>query len=287
MATATLTNAAVKMRPMSASTGMEILDVDLREPLSDAAYREIRLALNETGVIFFRNQKIGPEHQLAFARRFGTVQPVEFLETVSGFPEVGIIRKDPEQTRNVGGQWHSDHSFDPVPPLGSVLYAHELPEKGGDTMFANMAAVYDQLSDGLKKTVEGLRVVHSKKNAAYSDKRAERQADAELMKRFNELAHREHSHPMVARHPDTGRKVLFINANYTARIDGCSEEESRPLLDYLFRLAYRPENTCRFRWEPGALAMWDNRTANHYALNDYHGARRLMHRCMVLGSPWK
>jgi taurine dioxygenase len=287
MATATLTNTAVKMRPMSANTGMEILDVDLREPLSDAACREIRLALNETGVIFFRNQKIGPEHQLAFARRFGTVQPVEFLETVSGFPEVGIIRKDPDQTRNVGGQWHSDHSFDPVPPLGSVLYAHELPDKGGDTMFANMAAVYDQLSDGLKKTVESLRVVHSKKNAAYSDKRAERQADADLMKRFNELAHREHSHPMVARHPDTGRKVLFINANYTARIDGWSEEESRPLLDYLFRLAYRPENTCRFRWEPGALAMWDNRTANHYALNDYHGHRRLMHRCMVLGSPWK
>lgn len=292
MATATLTNAtgnnaAVKMRPMSANCGMEILDVDLREPLTDAAYREIRLALNDWGVIFFRNQSIGPEHQLAFARRFGTVQPVEFLETVAGFPEVGVIRKDPEQTRNVGGQWHSDHSFDPVPPLGSVLYAHELPERGGDTMFANMATAFESLSDGMKATLETLRVVHSKKNAAYSDKRAERQADPVLMQRFNDLAHRETSHPMVARHPDTGRKVLFINANYTARIDGWTAEESRPLLDWLLAQAYRPENTCRFMWEPGSLAFWDNRTANHYALNDYHGERRLMHRCMVQGSPWR
>lgn len=280
-------NSTVRMRPMSANCGMEILDVDLRAPLTDAAYREIRFALNEWGVITFRDQQIGPEHQLAFARRFGTVQPVEFLETVEGFPEVGIIRKDPEQTRNVGGQWHSDHSFDEIPPLGSVLYAHELPDKGGDTMFANMATAYDSLSAGMKKTLEGLRVIHSKKNAAYSDARSERQADAALMKRFNELAHREFSHAMVSRHPDTGRKVLFINANYTARIDGWTEEESRPLLDELFAHAYRPENTCRFSWAPGSLAFWDNRTANHYALNDYHGERRLMHRCMVLGSPWQ
>ena len=280
-------NTTVAMRPMSSNAGMEILDVDLRQPLSDAAYREIRHALNEWGVITFRDQKIGPEHQLAFAERFGTVQPVEFLKTVPGFPQVGIIGKEPEETRNVGGQWHSDHSFDPVPPLGSVLYAHELPDRGGDTMFANMATAYDALSEGLKKTLESLRVVHSKKNAAYSDKRAERQADPELMQRFNNLAHREHSHPMVARHPDTGRKVLFINANYTARIDGWREDESRALLDYLLEQAYRPENTCRFTWAPGSLAMWDNRTANHYALNDYHGQRRLMHRCMVQGSPWQ
>ena len=280
-------NTTVRMRPMSSNTGMEILDVDLSKPLSDAAYREIRLALNEWGVITFRDQDITPEQHMAFAERFGAVPPAEFLETVPGFPAIGLIKKEPDETRNVGGQWHSDHSFDPIPPLGSVLYAKELPERGGDTMFANMAAVYDSLSDGLKKTLEGLRAVHSKKNAAYSDKRAERQADAKLMEHFNSLAHREHSHPMVARHPDTGRKVLFINANYTARIDGWTEAESRPLLDYLLSVAYRPENVCRYTWQPGSIAMWDNRTACHYALNDYHGARRLMHRVVVAGSAWQ
>ncbi|MFM1814784.1 MAG: hypothetical protein RLZ98_1479 [Pseudomonadota bacterium] len=279
-------NSTVSMRPMSATTGMEILDVDLSKPLSDAAYREIRLALNDWGVVTFRDQKITPAEQVGFARRFGEVPPAEFLETVEGTPEVGLIKKEPEETRNVGGQWHSDHSFDPIPPLGSVLYAHELPERGGDTMFANMAAAYDALSDGLKKTLSSLSVVHSKRNAAVSDKRAERQADPELLARFNALAHRETKHPMVARHPDTGRKVLFINANYTARIDGWTEAESRALLDYLFEQAYRPENTCRFSWRPGSVAMWDNRTANHYALNDYHGARRVMHRVVVAGSPW-
>lgn len=280
-------NSVVSMRPMSANTGMEILDVDLSKPLSDAAYREIRLALNEWGVITFRNQTLTPVEQLAFAKRFGPVPPAEFLETVDGVPEVGLIKKEPEETRNVGGQWHSDHSFDPVPPLGSVLYAKELPDRGGDTMFANMAAAYDALSDGMKRTLETLRVVHSKQNAVHADKRAERQVDAELMAKFSTLGHRQTVHPLVARHPDTGRKVLFINANYTSRIDGWTEAESRPLLDYLLGQAYRPENVCRFSWYPGSLAMWDNRTANHYALNDYHGNRRVMHRAVVEGSPWQ
>jgi taurine dioxygenase len=279
-------NSVVAMRPMSANTGMEILDVDLAKPLSEAAYREIRLALNDWGVVTFRDQTLTPAQHLAFARRFGTVPPAEFIGTVEGFAEVGIIKKEPEETRNIGGQWHSDHSFDAVPPLGSVLYARELPDRGGDTMFANMASAYDALSEGLKKTLETLRVVHSKRNAAYSDQRAERQIDADLKARFDALAHRETVHPMVARHPDTGRKVLFINANYTSRIDGWTPAESRPLLDYLLSQAYRPENVCRFTWRPGSLAMWDNRTANHYALNDYHGARRLMHRVVVEGSPW-
>ena len=279
-------NSVIAMRPMSANTGMEILDLDLTKPLGDAATREIRLALNDWGVVTFRNQHLEPRHQVDFAKRFGDVQVTDFIEQLPGFPEIGLIKKDVEQTRNVGGQWHSDHSFDPVPPLGSVLYAGELPERGGDTMFANMAAAYEALSDGLKKTLEGLRVVHSKRNAAFSDSRAERQADAALMAQFDANAHRECVHPMVARHPDTGRKVLFINANYTSHIDGWTRAESRALLDYLLAEAYRPENVCRFTWYPGSLAMWDNRTANHYALNDYHGSRRVMHRVVLKGRAW-
>lgn len=280
-------NAAIAVTPLSATTGAEISGVDLARDLDAATVAALRKALVDWGVIFFRGQDITPAQQLAFAKRFGPVPPAEFLETVPGFPEIGLIKKEPDETRNVGGQWHSDHSFDPVPPLGSVLYAKELPERGGDTMFANMAAAYDSLSDGMKKTLETLRVVHSKANAATADARGERQPDAKLMARFNELTHRQHSHPLVARHPDTGRKVLFVNANYTARIDGWTEAESRPLLDYLLGHAYRPENICRFRWEPGSIAFWDNRTANHYALNDYHGARRLMHRIVVAGAPWQ
>jgi len=278
-------NTAVKMRPLSANTGMEILGVDLRDPLDDAAYAEIRTALVETGVIIFRGQQLEPAHHLAFAQRFGPVPDAEFLETVPGFPQIGLIQKAEHETRNVGGNWHSDHSFDPAPPLGSVLYAHELPPSGGDTMFANMTTAFDDLSDGLKDFLRGLRVIHSKANAAKADPRADRQPDAELKQRFAELAHRETSHPCVRPHPETGRVILWINQNYTSRFDGWTEEESRPLLDQLIGHATRPENICRISWEPGMLAFWDNRTALHYALNDYHGMKRVMRRCVVSGDP--
>lgn len=280
-----LTNTAVKMRPLSANTGMEIEGVDLREPLEDAAYREIRAALTETGVIVFRDQDLEPAHHLAFARRFGPVPEAEFLETVPGFPEIGLIAKAEHETRNVGGNWHSDHSFDPAPPLGSVLYAHELPPSGGDTMFANMGAAFNELSDGLKEFLRARRVIHSKANAARADPRAERRPDAALAQRFKELKHRETSHLAVRRHPETGREILWVNQNYTSRFDGWTEAESKPLLDALIAHATRPENICRISWRPGMLAMWDNRTALHYALNDYHGMKRVMHRCVVAGDP--
>lgn len=282
---ATLSNTAVGMRPLSANTGMEIEGVDLREPLSDGAYAEIRRALAETGVIVFRDQELEPGHHLAFARRFGPVPDAEFLQTVPGFPQIGLIKKEAHETRNVGGNWHSDHSFDVAPPLGSVLYAHELPPAGGDTMFANMTTAFDDLSDGLKDFLRGLRVVHSKSNAAKADSRAERQPDAALQKKFAELTHRATSHPCVRRHPETGREILWINQNYTERFEGWTEAESRPLLDRLIAHATRPENICRISWRPGMLAMWDNRTALHYALNDYQGMRRVMHRCVVTGDP--
>ncbi|MFT5540360.1 MAG: taurine dioxygenase [Alphaproteobacteria bacterium] len=285
MDTVPMHNTAVKMRPLSANTGMEILGVDLREPLSDAAYVEIRRALVETGIIVFRGQNLEPAHHLAFAKRFGPVPAAEFLETVPDFPEIGLIQKQENETRNVGGNWHSDHSFDLAPPLGSVLLARELPTSGGDTMFANMTTAFDTLSDGLKQTLRGLKVVHAKSHAARADPRADRVPDADLQKRFATLTHRETVHPAVRVHPETGREILWINQNYTDRFDGWTYEESRPLLNALIAHATLPENICRFTWEEGSLAFWENRTAMHYALNDYHGQRRIMHRCVVAGEP--
>jgi taurine dioxygenase len=197
---------------------------------------------------------------------------------------IAEVRKEPEATRNIGGNWHSDHSFDPLPPLGAVLMARELPDYGGDTLFASMYAAYDGLSDGLKKTLDGMRAVHAK-SRAYVGLSPERQISAgEKVKVDTEYTARETLHPVAPRHPESGRKLLFVNPTYTVRFEGWTEKESAPLLDYLFRHATRPEYTYRFQWQEGSIAFWDNRSVWHYALNDYHGSRRLMHRICIKGA---
>jgi taurine dioxygenase len=281
-------NSTIDVRPLSAAVGAEIHGVDLRQPLEERTYRDIRNALNEHGVIFFRDQDITPAQQVAFAGRFG--KPL--VDTVSsgghpeGFPEILFIAKEADQTRNIGGNWHSDHSFDEIPPLGAVLLARELPPTGGDTLFASMYSAYDTLSDGLKKTLEGLRAVH-RKTRAYDALSSEREvgdtARSEIAKRYAGL---EVVHPVVPRHPETMRKVLYVNPTYTVRFEGWTEKESAPLLQYLYAHATRPENTCRFQWRDGSIAFWDNRSSWHYALNDYHGARRMMHRITIDGMPF-
>jgi len=275
-------NTAVSLRPMSANTGMEVSGIDLREAVPEAAYREMRHALCDRGVISFRGQDLDPAQHLAFAKLFGDVPPAEFLKTPEGFPEIGIIAKLPDETRNVGGNWHSDHSFDSHAPLGAVLLARELPESGGDTLFANMGSAFDSLSDGLKETLRGLNAVHAKAQSWHADTRPDRAVDAaELARVDEEYKDRTCVHPVVRRHPETGREILFINPTYTSHFEGWTYDESRPLLDYLFRQATCPENTCRFQWDPGSIVFWDNRSALHYALNDYHGQRRIMHRATI------
>jgi taurine dioxygenase len=279
-------NSTIDVRPVSGSTGAEIHGVDLAQPLQELTYRDIRNALNEYGVIFFRDQELTPGQHLAFTERFG--EP-EFDETSTlshphGFPMIGEVRKEPEETRNIGGSWHSDHSFDPLPPLGAVLLARELPDFGGDTLFASMYAAYDALSDGLKRTLEGLNAVHGK-TRAFVGLPQERQVSAsEKADVDTRFAAREAVHPVAPRHPESGRRLLFINPTYTVRFEGWTEKESEPLLQYLFRHASRPEFTYRFQWREGSIAFWDNRSVWHYALNDYHGARRLMHRISIKGT---
>jgi len=201
---------------------------------------------------------------------------------VPDYPMIAEVRKEPEQQRNIGNGWHTDHSYDEAPALGSMLYAREVPRTGGDTLFASMYVAYDALSDGLKSTLEGLKALHSSRHV-FGPAAAARRGDLAGRIRNADLATQDAVHPVVIRHPDTRRRALYVNPGFTVRFDGWTDEESRPLLDYLYRHAVRPEFTCRFQWREGSLAFWDNRSTWHYAVNDYQGERRLLHRITIEG----
>jgi len=279
-----MTTAAIAVRPVSTALGAEILGLDLADTLPDATIDAIRHALFQHGVVFFRDQKLTPEQHVAFARRFGAINVNRFFKTVDGYQMIAEVRKEPDQVGNIGGGWHTDHSYDQAPAMGSILYAREVPETGGDTLFASMYAAYDALSDGLKRTLDGLQALHSSRHVFGVESYAGR---GDLRGRYlnPESATQDAVHPVVVRHPGSGRKALYVNAAFTVRIVGWTDEESRPLLHYLYQHAARPEFTYRFQWRDGSLAFWDNRCTWHYALNDYHGHRRLMHRITVEGAP--
>jgi taurine dioxygenase len=274
----------IQIEPLSANLGAEIAGVDLTAPVARDTLAEIRQVFGEYGVIFFRDQQLSPEQHVAFAERIGPININRFFTTVPGYPMIAEVRKEPEQTRNIGNGWHTDHSYDEVPALGSMLYAREVPATGGDTLFASMYAAYNALSDGLKATLEGLRACHSSRHV-FGPAAAARRGDLADRIGNAELATQDAVHPVVIRHPDTGRKALYVNPGFTLRFEGWTEEESRSLLDYLYQHAVRPEFTCRFHWRAGSMALWDNRSTWHFAVNDYQGERRLMHRVTIDGSP--
>jgi taurine dioxygenase len=277
-----MTNASIAVRPVSTAVGAEILGLDLADTLPDATVDAIRNALFQHGVVFFRDQKLTPEQHVAFAERFGVINVNRFFKTVDGHPTIAEVRKEPDQVGNIGGGWHTDHSYDQAPAMGSILYAREVPETGGDTLFSSMYAAYDALSDGLKQTLEGLQALHSSRHVFGVEAYAGR---GDLKGRYlnPEAATQDAVHPVVVRHPGSGRKALYVNSAFTVRFVGWTDEESRPLLQHLYQHAARPEFTYRFQWREGSLAFWDNRCTWHYALNDYHGHRRLMHRITVEG----
>ncbi len=277
-------NSPIEIEKLSPVVGAEIRGVDLAAPLADATVAEIRRAFVDHGVIFFRDQRLTPEQHVAFAERFGKINVNRFFGHVPGHPRIAEVRKEPDQTKNLGEVWHTDHSYDAVPAMGSMLLAREVPTVGGDTMFASMVAAYDALSDGLKRTLEGLRAVHSSRHV-FGAQAAYQSNDLKGRLGNAELATQDAVHPVVIPHPESGRKALYVNANFTVRIDGWTEEESRGLLETLYRHAARPEFTCRFRWREGSMAFWDNRQTWHFAINDYHGHRRLMHRITIEGPP--
>jgi len=274
---------------MSEHTGAELFGVDLRQPLSDQIYLEIRQALTEWGVIFFREQDITPDQQLAFARRFGQVNADEYesnMPNVDGHPEIKEIVRKPEDPRNIGGFWHMDLSFLKHPNYASILYAKELPTHGGDTMFAHLGAAHDALSDGLRATLSLLSTVHIKSHAyGIGGKPASGVSQERYAQMLKKFAGVEAIHPVIGRIPESQRRVLYLSPIYSDRFDGWTREESLPLMEHLVSVMIRPEHTCRFRWEDGSLAMWDNRAVLHHALDDYPGQRRAMHRITVDG-PW-
>ncbi len=241
---------------------------------------DIRRVWLQYGVVFFRDQDLSPARFLALSRLFG--QPVEypFVRGLEGFPEITPVIKLEHERVNFGGVWHSDTAYLERPPMATMLIAREVPPLGGDTMFASMAAAYEALSPGLRATLDGLRAVNSSRKADASRTREDRQKERGSATSADML---EAEHPVVRTHPETGRKALYVNAGHTLRFAGWTIEESRPLLEYLFRHQIRPEFTCRFRWQPGSIAFWDNRCTQHYPLNDYHGYRRVMHRVTLAG----
>jgi taurine dioxygenase len=241
---------------------------------------EIRQAWLEHLVIFFRDQPLTPAQFLAFARRFG--EPIEypFVKGLDEHPEIIPVLKLAHENVNFGGIWHSDTAYLDVPPMASTLIAREVPPAGGDTEFANMYLAYERLSDGMKRMLEGLVGINSSSAADVSRTREDRLRDSARADARKEYVA---GHPVVRVHPETGRRALYVNVAHTVAFEGMTVEESAPLLQYLFRHQVRPEFTCRFRWQPGSIAMWDNRCAQHNAINDYPGHRRLMHRITLAG----
>jgi taurine dioxygenase len=270
----------IEVKPISGAIGAEIAGVDMARELDDEVVAEVRHAFLEHLVIFLRDQKVTPQQQLAFAKRFG--DPIEYPQ-LKGLPESPMITpvvKLEHERNNFGGIWHSDTTYLPVPPMGSMLLAREVPPYGGDTMFANQYLAYEALSDGLKRTLEGLVGVSSSAKADVTRTREDalKQAGAGATPKKLEA-----EHPIVRTHPETGRKALYTSDAHTASIKGWTEAESLPLLHFLWQHQTKPEYTCRFQWQVGSLAFWDNRCAMHNPINDYHGFRRVMHRVTLAG----
>jgi taurine dioxygenase len=268
----------IEVLPIAGALGAEVRGVDLARPLHGDAVAEIRRALLENLVIFFRDQTLSPQAQLGFSARFG--QPMEYPQ-LKGLPDCPLVTpviKLEHERHNFGGLWHSDTAYLQRPPMASLLYAVETPPRGGDTLFANQYLAYETLSPGLRDTLGALAGVNTSTKAAASKTREDRLRDS-----GTELKVLIAKHPVVRAHPETERKALYVNAGHTSHFDGWTEEESAPLLDYLFAHQTRPELTCRFQWKPGSLAFWDNRCTQHYPLNDYHGFRRVMHRITLGG----
>lgn len=276
----------IEVSPLTGALGAEIRGVDLSSDLDDETFDEVRRAWLEHLVIFFRDQRLTPEQHLAFGRRFGTLNVHDFVPGLAGHPEIMEIVKDtPDRGYNFGGVWHSDVTYLEEPAMGSILYALETPPYGGDTLFANMYLAYESLSAGLRTVLDGLSAVHSARSS-YSPvgRQARRETGSVSMKvDIKETALQETTHPVVRTHPETGRRLLYVNPNFAVRFAGMTEAESAPLLQYLYRHQQRPEFSCRFRWSPLAVAFWDNRCTQHFAINDYHGFRRRMHRVTVNG----
>lgn len=270
----------IDIQPLADKCGAEARGIDLKA-IDDAEMETLKAAVFDRGVLFVRDQELTPEDHIAFARRWGDIDINNYFPANGGHPEIAEVRKAETQTTNIGGGWHTDHSYDQVPAMGSILLARETPPSGGDTLFSSMGAAYDSLSDGLKAMLQTLRAVHSADHI-YGEDGIYAKTDQGADLKGHDIS-ASAVHPVVIRHPMTGRKILYVNPAFTLHFEGWTRDESIPLLGYLYSVAMRPEFHCRLNWAPGSIAIWDNRSTWHLAMNDYQGHRRLMHRITISG----
>ena len=272
----------IEVTPQSTALGAVISGIDLSKEPSKHAMAELEDAFGRYSVIFFRDQNLTPQQHIAMAERWGAINVNRFFKPLDGYPQIAQVIKEANQKENIGGTWHTDHSYDLIPAMGSMLYAREVPTVGGDTLFSSMYLAYEALSGDMKKMLADLKAWHSSRHAfGYSVTDSEHFEDGRLANPGQ--ATQDALHPVVITHPLTGRKALYVNADFTVRFDGWTVEESQPILDLLYAHGARQEFTCRFHWEPGSIAFWDNRATWHYAMNDYQGHRRIMHRITLEG----
>ncbi len=274
----------ITVTPISGALGAEIKGANLAN-LDDDTFEEIHRAWLDNLVVFFRDQHLTSAQQIAFGSRFGELIVHPYVKSLEGYPEVVPIIKEPEDKVNFGGGWHTDVTFLERPAMAAILYSRETPSLGGDTLWSNEQLAYERLSDGMKDMLDGMIAIHSAgaqygRNSESSKNRDKRRS---MDTAVTEEAEATIEHPVIRTHPETGRKGLFVNPGFTVKFKGMTRRESRPLLQFLYDHSTREEFTCRFRWTDNALAMWDNRCTQHFALNDYAGQRREMHRVTVQG----
>ena len=272
-----------EIEPLSTAIGAEISNVDLSADLSDATIGAIREALLDHCVVFFREQDIDVDQHKRLARRFGEIFVHPNFNTGDHDPEVVTIVRKPGDKQIVGEEWHTDTTMMAEPPMGALLYALEVPPVGGDTLFANQYIAYDRLSKGMKRLIDGLKCWHTDRKVAGPNSPAALAKRSTKVREDDNWRETRNLHPVVRTHPETGRKCLFVNHSYSIGFEGMTEDESRPLLDWLMAWGHRPEFTCRFRWRPGSVAFWDNRCVKHLALHDVHDHQRIMRRIQIVG----
>lgn len=260
--------AVIKARPLALFLGAEISGVDLGAPLDDATFEAIHDALMQYQVIFFRDQQLSTQRQLELARRFGPPTYSKKLPKYEGEDYASLLETD-GSTINVGGKWHTDNTDFAAPPMGAVLYCEKTPSFGGDTLFASMYAAYDNLSPGMQAYLDGLWALHDNSDVV------RRFAGTAFLNKEAAVVPPPSKHPVIRVHPVTGKKALYVNSSYTRSIVGVPDVESRHILNMLFDHVQLPEFQVRFKWEPGSVAIWDNRATQHYAPNDYRDLRRL------------
>ena len=269
-----------QVRRLAGAIGAEVRDIDLLEPMYEGLIAAIRRAWLEHGILVLRGQPLPPAQFQAFAQRFGEVVEYPFVKGIEGFPLIIPVLKLPHETNNFGGIWHTDTAYLEAPPMATMLIAREVPPFGGDTLFASGSAAFEALSPSMQAMLAGLKGVNTSAKADVTKTREDRIKDAPTALSKKELVS---EHPVVRTHPETGRKSLYVNFGHTARFAGMTEEESAPLLGFLFAHQVKPEFTCRLSWQVGDIAFWDNRCVLHNPVNDYHGHKRLMHRVTLKG----